>query len=36
MSTPEQVAGHVRFPLSEEASFVTGQAYVADGGELVS
>jgi NAD(P)-dependent dehydrogenase (short-subunit alcohol dehydrogenase family) len=35
MATPEEIAGHVRFLLSEDAAFMTGTAYVADGGELV-
>ena len=36
ISTPEEAATHVRFLLSDDASFVTGQSFVADGGELVA
>lgn len=36
MATPEQIAGQVAFLLSEAASYITGHALVADGGELVS
>jgi len=35
-STPDEAARHARFLLSDEASFITEQAFVADGGELVS
>jgi NAD(P)-dependent dehydrogenase (short-subunit alcohol dehydrogenase family) len=31
MSEPEEVARHVRFLLSDDASFLTGQAFTADG-----
>ena len=32
MGDPEDIAGVVRFLLSSDASFITGQAIVADGG----
>ena len=32
MGDPEDIAGVVRFLLSADASFITGQAIVADGG----
>lgn len=31
-----EAARHMRFLLDDDATFVTGQAFVADGGELVS
>jgi NAD(P)-dependent dehydrogenase (short-subunit alcohol dehydrogenase family) len=35
ISTPEEVAGLAAFLLSSEAAYVTGHAFVADGGELL-
>ena len=32
--TPEEMANVIHFLLSEKASFVTGQTYVADGGRV--
>jgi NAD(P)-dependent dehydrogenase (short-subunit alcohol dehydrogenase family) len=36
MLTAEDVAGHVRFLLSDVAALMTGQALAVDGGELIS
>lgn len=36
MGTPEEVAALARYLCSDEASFVTGQAYPIDGGVLAS
>jgi NAD(P)-dependent dehydrogenase (short-subunit alcohol dehydrogenase family) len=36
ISTPEEIARLACFLLSEEAAYVTGHAFVADGGELVA
>ena len=35
MSTPEEIAKIAAFLLSDDAAFVTGHAFVADGGELL-
>jgi NAD(P)-dependent dehydrogenase (short-subunit alcohol dehydrogenase family) len=35
MATPEEVAKLASFLLSDQASYITGQALIADGGELV-
>jgi NAD(P)-dependent dehydrogenase (short-subunit alcohol dehydrogenase family) len=36
MGTPEEVAALAHYLCSDEASFVTGQAYPIDGGVLVT
>lgn len=36
MATPEQIAAQAEFLLSDVASYITGHALVADGGELVA
>jgi NAD(P)-dependent dehydrogenase (short-subunit alcohol dehydrogenase family) len=36
MGTPEEVAALALYLCSDEASFVTGQAYPIDGGVLVT
>ena len=35
LGTPEEIAAAVRFLLSDEASFITGQALVVSGGRVM-